>query len=125
MFSLPPPPPRFTLPPPPIFDSKILFQLTCSSIQQQQTDPHLFLISCITFFTVTIFLTLLFIWIYRQKSLSNHLDSKSTSIIPRDSSICSSRSYATISSGIYLESIETNPNNIICNSPLYYDILPD
>jgi len=122
-----PPPPRFILPPPPtfpseIFGSKILLQLTCSSIQhqQQQIDPQLILIGCFILFIIVIILTLSFN--HRQKTLPNNHNSK----ISRDLSISSNRSYETISSGIYLESV--NNNNIICHeissSPLYYDILP-
>jgi hypothetical protein len=115
-------------------DSKILLRLTCSSIpQQQQINPQLILISCFMFFIIAIFLTLSFIWIqsyHRQKPFTNNLASK----IPKDLSICSSRSYETISSGIYLESINTsattlstNPNSIIhhqiSSPPLYHEIL--
>jgi len=135
------PPPQFTLPPPPmfpsdIFDSKILLQLTCSSIRQQQINPPSILISCIIFFLIAIILTLLFISIQfycRKKTSTNNLHSKPTS------TICNSRSYETISSGVYLESINTsattlstNPSSIISNyyhrisspPPSYYDILP-
>ena len=124
MFHLPPPP-RFILPPPPmfssdIFHSKILLRLTCSSIRQQQIiNPRLVIISCTTFFIISILLTLFYIWIqsnrHRQKSLLNN---------SKNVSICSTRSYETISSrhtGIYLESINTsattlstNPSHTIC-----------
>jgi hypothetical protein len=119
MFHLPPPP-RFILPPPPtfpseIFGSKMFLQLTCSSIQQQQIDPGLILIGCFILFIIIIILTLSFN--HRQKILTNNHNSK----ISRDLSISSTRSYETISSGIYLESVTCHE---ISSSPLYYDILP-
>jgi hypothetical protein len=122
MFHLPPPP-RFILPPPPTFPSeKMLLQLTCSSIrhqQQQQIDPQLILISCFILFIIVIFLTISLN--RRQKTLTNNLNSK----ISRDLSIYTNRSYETISSGIYLESVNTtNPCHEISSSPLYYNVLP-
>jgi hypothetical protein len=137
MFRLPPPP-RFTLPPPPmlsadVFDTKLLFRLTCSSIRQDQykklTNPRLILISCITFLIIAMLFTLVFVLIQsyrRRKSLSNNDKLKaSPPVIPSNHlSMSSSRSYETISSahtGIYVESIDTsattlstNPSNIIC-----------
>lgn len=114
MFRLPPPP-RFTLPPPPmlstdVLNSKTLLQLTCSSIRpdRQQINPQLLLISCFMFFIIAIFLTLAFIWLQsyrRQRTFIHTLDSKNLSI-------CSSHSYETISSGIYLESINTSATTL-------------
>ncbi len=93
MFRLPPPP-RFILPPPPmlptdIFNSKTFLQLTCSSIRthSQQINPQLILISCIIFFIIAIFLTLLFICFQscrHQRTFIHTFDSKNLSI-------CSSR----------------------------------
>ncbi len=119
-----PPPPRFTLPPPlmlpfDMLDSKILLQLTCSSIrpQQQQINPQLFLLSCFTFFLVTILLTLSFLWIQSYRSPKTQLTSK----LPPHSH----RSYETISSGFYLESINTSATTLSTdpNTILYDEIL--
>ena len=138
MFHLPPPP-RFNLPPPPmlssdIFDTKILFQLTCSSIRQGKSSSQipksrLIAIGSITFLIVILLFILLFILIKlcrrRKSSLDNSQSSKPTTIPhanPR--SMTSSRSYETISSqhtGVYIESIDTSattystdPSNIVC-----------
>ncbi len=156
MFRLPPPP-RFTLPPPPmlssdIFDTKLLFRLSCSSIQQQNRQMpnlRLIVISCIIFLIIILLFTLLFIIIqfYRQrKSLFYNYESKSSpKTLPNNSSMNSSRSYETISSKHtvgYVESIDTSattystdPSHIICHHchqehdnsttslPVYYHIL--
>ena len=140
MFRLPPPP-RFALPPPPmlssdIFDARLLFRLTCSSIRQQQhgqiTNMRLVIISCITFLIIVFLFTLLFIIIQfyrRQKSLLHNYQSKPplppTSVIKSNNlSMNNSRSYETISSlhtGVYVDSIDTSattystdPSNSIC-----------
>jgi hypothetical protein len=138
MFRLPPPP-RFTLPPPPmisadIFDTKLLFRLTCSSIRQQQhrqfTNSRLIVISCITFLITILLFTLSFIIIqsYRKrKTLFYDYESKpSTTVVIKSNNLpmTSSRSYETISSqqtGVYVESIDTSattystdPSSIVC-----------
>ncbi|CAF4791396.1 unnamed protein product [Rotaria sp. Silwood1] len=122
MFNLPPPPP-FTLPPPPIFPSdvfniKILPQLTCSSTRQQKQEInfHLIIISCIIFFVLSIFLTLLFICIqfyHGKKSLRNNLVSKSISHVPKDIPIYDNCSYETINTSEAILLI--NSSHIICN----------
>ncbi|CAF1327886.1 unnamed protein product [Rotaria sordida] len=148
MFNLPPPP-QFTLPPPPkfpsdVFDIKILLQLTCSSIQQeqqQQINLHLVIISFIIIIILAIFLTLLFIYIqfyYRRKSFKNKFVSKSITTIPKDISIYRNYSYEAINYNMYLDSINSsetflsiNPNHIIYNQchqisshPSYYYTIP-
>jgi hypothetical protein len=133
-----PPPPRFVLPPPPmqlfdVFDTKLLAQLTCSSIRQQQhhllTNPRLILISSLIFLFIAVLLTVLVIivQVYRQRKSSSLTSLKSMPpriISSNDISLSSSRSYETISSkhtGLYLESIDTSattystdPSNIVC-----------
>jgi hypothetical protein len=136
MFRLPPPP-RFNLSPPPIlssdiFERNLLFQLTCSSIRQQEQykqipKSRLIAISCIAFLIMILLFMILFIIIqlYRQrKSLSYNSQSKPPPIQSNTISMNTSRSYETISSehtGVYVDSIDTSattystdPSNIIC-----------
>ena len=131
-----PPPPRFNLPPPPMvssdmFDSKILFRLTCSSIRQQENfrqipKSRLIAISCIAFLIMILLFTLLFIIIqfYRQRKSSSSNSQSKPPMPPNHLPISTSRSYETISSsytGVYIESIDTSattystdPSNTIC-----------
>ncbi|UJR28210.1 hypothetical protein I4U23_009460 [Adineta vaga] len=143
MFRLPPPP-RFTLPPPPmlssdIFDTKLLFRLSCSSIQQRQRQQKQQLInsrsimfSCIIL-TIILLLILVFIMIkfHRRRKprfTSDHHNSKLSSVpisitASNTLSMNTSQSYESITSGhtgFYVESINTsattystNPSNII------------
>lgn len=132
-----PPPPRFNLPPPPmlsssdIFDTKLIFQLTCSSIRQQEPfqqipKSRLIAISCISFLIIILLFVLIFLLIqfYRQRKSSSS-SSKKPSVEPNTHiPINPSRSYETISSiytGVYVDSIDTsattystNPSHTIC-----------
>jgi hypothetical protein len=134
-----PPPPRFYLPPPPmllsdLFDTKVFFQLTCSSIRQQEhyrqiPKSRLIAISCITFLIIILLLILFFLIIQvcrrRRSSLPNNYPSKPISTQSNSLSTNRSRSYETISSehtGVYVESIDTsattystNPSSIVCH----------
>ena len=112
MFRLPPPP-RFTLPPPPPLmlssDTKYLVQWTCSSVRQHQpiVNLRLILISCISFFMISLMFTILFMLIQsyrRRKSLLYNYESKLSSLAAateimasNNLSMISSRSYETIS----------------------------
>lgn len=121
-----PPPPRFTLPPPPmpssdIFDLKMISQLTCSSIRQHTiANSHLILFaSASVIAAILIFIITLTIWLLsssssrKQKKLNNNHNTKPATSIDsmNDLSICSSRSYETVSSdhtGAYLQSVDTS-----------------
>ncbi|CAF1171469.1 unnamed protein product [Adineta ricciae] len=110
MFRLPSPP-RFTLPPPPTLPSNILtlesLQLTCSPIEFHP-QPNSFLLKRIILVLIVILLILLYIFIrylLKLQSSTNRVHRKDVSPISRRSSIGSPRSYETISSGIYLESV--------------------
>ncbi|CAF0873885.1 unnamed protein product [Adineta ricciae] len=114
MFRLPSPP-RFTLPPPPMLPPGILtlesLQLTCSSIEFHP-KPNSFLLTSIILVLIVILLILLYIFIrylLKLQSSTNSVHRKVVSPISRHSSIGSSRSYETISSGIYLESVNISP----------------
>jgi preprotein translocase subunit SecG len=120
-----PPPPRFTLPPPPmpsldIFNTKILSQLTCSSIRQHHqetmTSSRLILLASATIIVaILLFIITLICLLLSRKQKQSYDNSKSkphTSLESmNDLSTCSSRSYETVSSdhtGVYLESINTS-----------------
>lgn len=121
-----PSPPQFTLPPPPmppsdIFDLKAISQLTCSSIRQQQqiiiTNSQLILLTSACVITAIIIFTItLIIWLLSsRKPKQSYYNQNTKPTIPIDSmndlSICSSRSYETVSSdhtGLYLESVDTS-----------------
>lgn len=122
-----PAPPQFNLPPPPmppsdIFDVKIISQLTCSSIRQQQQWQQTILNSRLILFTsacvITAILLLLITIIcllLSRKSKKSNIKHNSKPSIPinsiNDLTICSNRSYETVSSdrtGAYLESIDTS-----------------
>ena len=124
MMSRLPAPPQFLLPPPPMpssdmIDLKIMSQLTCSSIRQyQQTTSNwrLFVLASGSALIAILLLTVTLIWLFssrkRIQSKKTHFEKPATAINSiNDLTMCSSRSYKTISSdhtGIYVESIDTS-----------------
>lgn len=124
MMSRLPPPPRFLLTPPPMppsdmIDLKIISQLTCSSIRQYQrttSNFRLFVLASGSALIAVLLLTVTLIWLFssrkRIQSKKRQLEKPATAINSiNDLTMCSSRSYETISSdhtGIYVESIDTS-----------------
>lgn len=125
MMSRLPPPPQFLVPPPPMpsldmLDLKIVSQLTCSSIRQQQSqataNSRLIILAGGSVLIAMLFLTITLIWLFssrkqKQQQKSHHAKPTTSNKSVNNLSTFSSRSYETISSdhtGIYVESIDTS-----------------